>query len=97
MLKWLKGRLEQGFQLPAAWNGKVPASERLLFSHLSFYLAFTCVALNAEQAWTAIAFFGLCTVLHMFKEVDKLKFSGSERSLEISDEPEASQNEQEVK
>lgn len=71
--------------MPTAWNGKVPASERLLFSHLSFYVALWSVITDQRQQWVAICFFGLCTVLHMFKEVDKFKFSGRDRSIEIED------------
>lgn len=85
---WLRKTLEQGLKLPTAWNGKVPASERLLFSHLSFYVALWTVVTNQPQSWTAIAFFSLCTVLHMFKEVDKFSFNARERSIEIEDKNE---------
>lgn len=88
MLKWLHNIGTRGLKLPLAWNGKVPASERLLFSHLSFYVALWAVITDQKQAWTTIAFFVLCTVLHMFKEVDKFKLS--RESVEIEDTPEVS-------
>lgn len=82
MLKWLT----DGIPFPTSKDGDKPASARLLFSHVSFWLAAVCVALDKPQSWTAIAFFSICTVLYMFKEIDKLKFNAQERSLEIEDE-----------
>lgn len=89
MFKWLKEISLNGFPFPTSVDGAKPASARLLFSHLSFYVAIFCVAADKPQAWTAIAFFSICTMLYMFKEIDKLKFNAQERSLEIEDEHES--------
>lgn len=61
------------------------SSSRLHFAHVSFYIAAVCVSLNAAQSWTAIAFFSICCILYMFKDIDKFKFSAKDQSVEVED------------
>jgi Ca2+/Na+ antiporter len=75
----------EGIKFPLAFDGAKPASARLLFSHVSFWIASVLLVMNKEQTWTAIAFFSICTLLYMFKEVDKFKFSAKDQTVEVED------------
>lgn len=83
VLKWL-----------VADDNQKPPSSRLHFTHVSFYIAAACVIFNAAQSWTAIAFFTICCVLYMFKEIDKFKFSAKDQTVEVEDTSEVTSEKQ---
>ena len=82
IMRWLRASLD------------LDSSSRLHFTHVSFYIAASCVMLNAAQSWTAISFFTICCILYMFKDIDKLKFSAKEQSVEIEDSEVKNEQEQ---
>jgi predicted glycosyltransferase involved in capsule biosynthesis len=87
----------RGLYLPLAYDHAKPASARLFFAHVSFYIASTSViALHFSSSLlsasiTAILFFLLCTVLYMLKDLTKAKFDLDDRSVDLesssSDKP----------
>jgi len=80
----------RGLYMPLAWDGdKKPASARLLFAHISFWVA--VISVVALHFWssilpattTAILFFMLCTILYMLKNLTKAKVDLDDKSIDL--------------
>jgi hypothetical protein len=85
----------RGLYFPLAFDGlKQAPSARLLFAHVSFYIAaLSVVALHLNSSLltatiTAILFFLLCTVLYMLRNLTKAKFDLDDKSVDLESGPE---------